>query len=170
MGLETDITGTLVIPAKVETIGEFAFRLTKLTGLDLSRAVSLVTIGKRAFGEANLETIGEFAFYKTKLTGLDLSQAASLVTIGKRAFGEIYNLKGTLVIPAKVETIGEFAFYKTILTSLDLSQAALLVTIGKRAFGDTKLTGKIETPFKVPTYTKSGSTASFPSGVTIVKG
>merc|ERR1712194_356554 len=160
--LETDITGTLVIPAKVETIGEFAFRLTKLTGLDLSQAVSLVTIGKRAFGETNLEgtlviparvkTIGEFAFYKTMLTSLDLSQAASLV------------------IPAKVKTIGEFAFYKTILTSLDLSQAASLVTIGKRAFGDTKLTGKIETPFKVPTYTKSGSTASFPSGVTIVKG
>ena len=44
------------------------------------------------------------------------------------------------------------------------------MTIGKRAFGDTKLTGKIETPFKVPTYTKSGSTASFPPGVTIVKG
>merc|ERR1712086_783509 len=161
-------------------IGEFAFRLTKPTGLDLSQAVSLVTIGKRAFGETNLEgtlvipakveTIGEFAFYKTMLTSLDLSQAASLVTIGKRAFGEISNLEGTLVIPAKVKTIGEFAFYKTILTSLDLSQAASLVTIGKRAFGDTKLTGKIETPFKVPTYTKSGSTASFPSGVTIVKG
>merc|ERR1712085_203531 len=161
-------------------IGVRAFARTKLTRLDLSGAASLVTIGDTAFLEtditgtlvipAKVETIGEFAFNKTMLTSLDLSQAASLVTIGKRAFGEIYNLKGMLVIPAKVETIGEFAFYKTILTSLDLSQAASLVTIGKRAFGDTKLTGKIETPFKVPTYTKSGSTASFPSGVTIVKG
>merc|ERR1712085_96484 len=111
--LETDITGTLVIPAKVETIGEFAFRLTKLTGLDLSQAVSVVTIGKRAFGETNLEgtlvipakveTIGEFAFYKTMLTSLDLSQAASLVTIGKRAFGDT-KLTGKIETPFKVPT------------------------------------------------------------------
>merc|ERR1712194_873433 len=51
---ETNLEGTLVIPAKVETIGEFAFYKTILTGLDLSQAVSLVTIGKRAFGDTKL--------------------------------------------------------------------------------------------------------------------
>ena len=50
----TDITGTLVIPANVKTIGINAFRETKLTSLDLSQAASLVTIGIHAFEETNI--------------------------------------------------------------------------------------------------------------------
>ena len=52
----TDITGTLVIPAKVETIGYAAFYRTKLKGLDLSRAALLVSIG-------------DYVFYQTNITG-----------------------------------------------------------------------------------------------------
>ena len=114
----TSLTGTLKLGAAVKTIGVRAFARTKLTGLDLSDATSLVTIGDTAFLEtditgtlvipAKVETIGEFAFRLTKLTGLDLSQAVSLVTIGNRAFGET-NLEGTLVIPDNV-TIGANAF------------------------------------------------------------
>ena len=37
----TDLWGTLVIPAKVTTIGLYAFANTKLTNLDLSKATSL---------------------------------------------------------------------------------------------------------------------------------
>ena len=36
----TGLAGTLVIPAKLATIGPFAFESTKLTGLDLSKATS----------------------------------------------------------------------------------------------------------------------------------
>ena len=50
----TDITGTLVIPANVETIGYKAFYQTKLTGLDLSNAASLVSIGPYAFAKTDI--------------------------------------------------------------------------------------------------------------------
>ena len=38
-----------MIPANVETIGDGAFQSTKLTGLNLSQAASLVSIGIYAF-------------------------------------------------------------------------------------------------------------------------
>ena len=41
----TDLGGTLVIPAKLTTIGPSAFADTKLTHLDLSKAPSLAKIG-----------------------------------------------------------------------------------------------------------------------------
>ena len=53
---DTDITGTLSIPAKVKTIGYAAFMNTKLSNLDLSKAASLVSIGY-------------YAFHRTDITG-----------------------------------------------------------------------------------------------------
>ena len=157
---KTKLTGTLKLGAAVKTIGANAFRGTKLTGLDLSGAASLVTIGDYAFEytditgtlviPANVETIGEGAFYETKLTGLDLSQAASLVSIGNSAFSHTV-ITGTLMIPANVETIGNYAFYNTKLTGLDLWNAASLVSIGDFAFGRTDITGTLVIPAKVKT-------------------
>ena len=75
----------------VKTIGASAFAYTKLTGLDLSEATSLVEIMDNAFYATDLggtlvipatvTTIGDDAFEDTKLTGLDLSEATSLVKI-----------------------------------------------------------------------------------------
>ena len=48
---DTGLQGTLVIPSRVTKIGSEAFLSTKLTGLDLSDATSLVEIGLRAFSE-----------------------------------------------------------------------------------------------------------------------
>ena len=114
----TNLTGTLKLGAAVKTIGRAAFYKTKLTGLDLSDAASLESIGAAAFIytditgtlviPANVETIGEGAFLETKLTGLDLSNAASLVSIGYGAFFNT-DITGTIVIPANVE-IGDNAF------------------------------------------------------------
>ena len=91
-----DLTGTLKLGAAVKTIGKQAFYKTKLTGLDLSGAASLESIGDTAFSgtditgtlviPANVATIGDYAFSTNKLTGLDLSQAASLASIGDSAF------------------------------------------------------------------------------------
>ena len=82
-----------MISNTVTTIGPDAFYYTGLTGLDLSKATSLVEIGDRAFlGATNLAgtlavpntvtTIGTGAFANTKLdlfanTNLDLSKATS---------------------------------------------------------------------------------------------
>ena len=88
----TGLTGTLKVGAAIKTIGTSAFERTKLTGLDLSDATSLVEIGNGAFYAIDLKgtlvipakvtTIGDFAFANTKLGGLDLSKATSLVEIG----------------------------------------------------------------------------------------
>ena len=44
-----------MIPAKLTTIGPSAFENTMLTGLDLSKATSLVEIGNRAFLDTVLQ-------------------------------------------------------------------------------------------------------------------
>ena len=152
----TNLGGTLVIPAKVTTIGPSAFAgafdNTKLTNLDLSKATSLVEIGNGAFFATNLKgtlvisatvtTIGASAFQDSMLTGLDLSKATSLVEIGKCSFYAT-DLEGTLVIPATVTTIGSSAFTNTKLTGLELSDAAALVSIGDSAFSSTDLGGTL---------------------------
>ena len=88
----TKLTGTLKLGAAVKTIGTNAFYKTKLTGLDLSAAASLESIGDLASYDtdimgnlvipANVETIADHVFADIELTGLDLSDAASLVSIG----------------------------------------------------------------------------------------
>ena len=90
-----------MIPAKLTTIGPAAFQYTKLTGLDLSEATSLVEIGNGAFFGTGLDgtlvipdtvaSIGPFAFDSTELTGLDLSKATSLVEIGNGAFHDTHD-------------------------------------------------------------------------------
>ena len=150
-----DLTGTFKVGPAVKAIGAFAFAYTKLTGLDLSEATSLVSIGNNAFFSAfdlglatdlglaiptTVTTIGDEAFANTKLAGLDLSQATSLVEIGAWAFGNT-DLEGTLMIPTKVTKVGNSAFANTKLAGIDLSKATALVEIGARAFGDTDLAG-----------------------------
>ena len=51
----TNLTGTLRVGPAVQTIGARAFFGTKLTGLDLSEATSLVEIGDSAFLGTDLE-------------------------------------------------------------------------------------------------------------------
>ena len=80
----TGLTHTLKVGAAIKTIGTSAFASTKLGGLDLSKATSLVEIGDGAFSATDLEgtlvipakvtTIGYHAFKGTKLTGLDLER------------------------------------------------------------------------------------------------
>ena len=161
----TNLTGTLKVSPAVQTISARAFLGTKLTGLDLSEATSLVEIGAWAFVATGLEgtliipakltKIGPSAFDSAKLTGLDLSKATSLVEIGAWTFSGTW-FTGTLVIPATVATIGPCAFQHTKLTGLDLSNATSLVEIGSLAFYDTGLQGTLVIPSRV---TKIGSEA-----------
>ena len=84
----TNLTGTLKVGPVVQTIGDWAFFGTELTGLDLSEATSLVEIGDSAFFgtglagtlviPATVASIGQSAFDSAKLTGLNLSNATSL--------------------------------------------------------------------------------------------
>ena len=72
-----------MIPAKLTTIGPSAFENTKLTGLDLSEATSLVDIGA-------------CAFYGTVLGGtLVIPFPAKLTTIGPSAFHNTPSLRAS---------------------------------------------------------------------------
>ena len=112
-GSFTDLAGTLKVGAAIRTIGASAFANTRLAGLDLSEATSLVSIGDSAFFNTNLEgtlvipakvtTISNSAFSNTKLTSLDLSNAAALVEIEVAAFHGT-GLKGRIVAPFEVPT------------------------------------------------------------------
>ena len=69
---KSKLTGTLKLGAAVKKIGKNAFLKTKLTGLDLSDAASLVSIGAKAFRNTRITgtivtpftvpTIGDYAF------------------------------------------------------------------------------------------------------------
>ena len=100
---------------------------TELTGLDLSGATALVSIGGSAF-------------ISTGLMGLNLSGVAKLEAIGDHAFLGT-KLTGTLKVGSAIKTIGAYAFSGTELTGLDLSGATALVSIGDYAFSNNiKLT------------------------------
>jgi uncharacterized protein YjbI with pentapeptide repeats len=148
----TTLTGILKVGPVVTSIGSNAFAGTDLTGLDLSEATALVTIGISAFYYATkltgtlkvgpaVTSIGFYAFSSNDLTGLDLSEATALQTIGEWAFYKNQQLTGTLKVGPAVTSIGSNAFYDTDLTGLDLSEATALVTIGDSAFGATALAG-----------------------------
>ena len=109
-----DLTGTLKLGPAVKTIGENAFNSNpNLTGLDLSQATSLVSIGDYAFYNsditgtivipANVKSIGTLAFYLNWKLTVDLSQAASLESIGSSAFLGTA-ITGTIVTPFNVPT------------------------------------------------------------------
>ena len=102
----TNLTGTLKVGPAVQTIGDWAFFGSRLTGLDLSEATALASVEDSAFYgsglagtlviPAKLAKIGPSAFQYTKLTHLDLSKAPSLAKIGDG----IFRGNGSLVISA----------------------------------------------------------------------
>ncbi len=137
------LTGNLVIPSSLTTIGQYAFYDTKITSLDLSQATSLTDISGRAFS-------------KTSITSLDLLQATSLTTIGQQVFDQCSSLTGNLVIPSSVTSIENYAFAETKITSLDLSQATNLIELAESTFKNcTNLSGNIVIPSSVTSISYS---------------
>ena len=149
------VTGTLKVGPAVTSIGARAFEYTDLTGLDLSDATALQTIGTNAFrgegafyGNAQLTgtlkvgpavtSIGDWAFQNTDLKELDISEATALTTIGEGAFYDT-QLTGTLKVGPAVTSIGEYAFYDTQLTGT-LKLGPAVTSIGTYAFAHTGVT------------------------------
>lgn len=91
------LTGKLVIPPSVKSIGREAFMGTNFSG-DLVIPNSVTVIGPSAFHQCN-------GFNGT------LTLSDNLERIGDNTFGNCYGLTGTLVIPGTVTAIGASAFY-----------------------------------------------------------
>ena len=148
----SNLTGSIIMPSTVKTIGALAFWGTDITGLTLNEG--LESIGESAFGgvtnltgtltiPSTVKTIGNYAFGQTGITGLTLNEG--LESIGEQAFWNVTNLTGTLTIPSTVKTIGKWAFRGTNITGLTLNEG--LESIGEETFSSiTNLTGNLTIP------------------------
>ena len=172
------ISGAVIIPETVQTIGAYAFYgCTDLTR-DLAIPDSVKTIDNAAFYGTGItaltlgkevQTIGESAFAAcTALTG-DLAIPDSVTTIGESAFSrkdpKNTNKISSIQFGKNVKTVGDCAFLGcTNVTSLRLNEG--LQEIGRYAFKDlTELTGGLFIP---ATVTKIGDGAFH--GCTKLKG
>jgi hypothetical protein len=136
-----ELSGELVIPNSVTTIGDGAFSRCLFTG-DLVIPNSVTTIGYKAFQ------------YCRSFTG-NLTLSNSLTTIGDRAFYNCNGFTNHLVIPDSVTSIGEMAFESCSgFTGVTLGNA--MTTIGRRAFlWCSGLTGSLTIPESITTISES---------------
>ena len=140
-----EITGSLVIPEGITTIGAYTFYRTAIT--DVTIPDSVTTIGKYAFAYTSLQsitipdsvtTIGKYAFsgiasctalvVGSGVTTMEFTVFASQTKlasvtlkegvreIGKQCFQNCSALK-TINIPASIKAIGNNAFYSAGITS-----------------------------------------------------
>lgn len=113
------LTGSLVIPDKIEVILYETFRNCGFTGT-LTLPKGLVEIGNYAFGntyfkgELNIPSsvmiIGMGAFNCTSFNG-SLILPSELVSLGEWAFNSCWRLSGIVEIPENIITIPESLFY-----------------------------------------------------------
>lgn len=140
------LSGDLIIPDSVTSIGDMAFH--KCTGLNgkLVLSENLTSIGKYAFYDCSgltgdlvlpdrITTIAENTFYGCKGFNGTLTLPANLTTIESAAFYGCENLTGKLVIPDGVTTIGGIAFYGCKSFTGDLVIPDSVTSIGAVAFG-----------------------------------
>lgn len=117
----TGLTGNLILPEGLTTIGEGTFQYCSgLTG-NLNIPEGVTTIGDYAFSFCSgftgslilpegLTTIGDSAFnYCTGFTG-NLTIPEGVTTIGEAAFSVCSSLSGSLILPESLTSIGDNAF------------------------------------------------------------
>lgn len=161
-----NLSGDLILPAKVTTIGDYAFQGCEFTGVTLPNSLTTISTGVFS-GMSNLSTIivpdsvtkiGNNAFeYCSNVTSITIPN--SVTSIGTYAFYECGKLT-SLNLPDSLTTIGNYACYLcNSLTSVRIPTK--LTTIGSYAFfGCTGLTEFTfpETVKTIGTYAFSGCT------------
>ncbi len=114
------VTGELVIPDSVQTIGRSAFEGTGFTSLNLGNSV---------------KEIGVSAFYNCATMTGDLVIPAAVTTIGENAFAST-GFNGKLDFQAQIEEFPAAIFKGLNFTSVSFSDS--VKTIGDRAFENCK--------------------------------
>lgn len=128
----------IALPAKLETIGEAAFKSSNITSVEIPATVT---------------TIGNAAFKLSKVATITLPE--ELKEISTEAFEK--SALTAITVPAKVTAIKNYAFNGCeALATADLSGAEKLETIGNNAFAGAKLLAAITIPAAV---TSIGSNA-----------
>ena len=118
---QTGITGELTLPASLKVIGSYAFNSTAISG-ELTLPASVTTIGNGAFSGCS------------QLSSLTFAEGTQLETIGVDAFNST-GIKGELTIPATVTSIGDAAFGGCQLTNVYMS-FEISSGISNKAFND----------------------------------
>lgn len=151
------LTGKLVIPPSVKSIGREAFMGTNFSG-DLVIPNSVGSIGYGAFSGCykfngtltlpkGLKVIESCAFNSCTMLKGNLTLPDNLTSIGNSAFYICRMLTGNLVIPKTVKSIGELAFAGCSGFNGTLTLHEGLETIGKNAFSScVGLTGDLNIP------------------------
>lgn len=139
------LTGNLVIPKTVKSIGERAFASCSGFKGTLTLHEGLETIGKKAFsscggltGDLNIpqtvRKISEGAFNNCSGFNGTLTLPGKLERIEPNAFYGCHGLKGNLVIPSTVTIIGENAFFSCKGFTGNLVIPNSVTVIGPKAF------------------------------------
>ena len=129
------LTGELVIPSTVTSIGDYAFEGTDYSSVKLPNA--LKTIGNYAFNNLPIEqrlvlpgkvtSVGTGAFAGTKITGLSIPDGVK--SIGAHAFADT-PIQGHLTIPDGITDLGEGAFMNTQISTAFLPNSVTTLSQG----------------------------------------
>ena len=125
------ITGAVNIPARIKTIGAFAF-----TGCNISS----LTFGGGNYALENV-TIGDYAFYGSGIETITFEENSKVVSIGESAFEGCSDLE-SVTIPASVTSVGDKAFKDSGLINVtfvgDATKATTLM-LGSALFSGCSL-------------------------------
>lgn len=158
-------TGNLVIDPSVKSIGDQAFRGSKITSVTIPNSVT--SIGDSAFQSSDLTAVvipnsvtslGKGAFYLSEISSVIISSA--IKEIRGNTFGSTRNLL-SVVIPYGVQTIGNSAFEFSELSSITIPKT--VISIGDFAFRFTNFT-----TFDIPDSVRSIGSNAFDSNVTSI--
>ena len=142
------IEGSFEIPAYVESIGFGAFENTKLSKVTFAKGINLLTLGWRAFFNAeniteislpeSLISIDYYAFAGCKnLTTVKFAENNKLKGIYEGAFFGCQRLKN-IIIPDSIVEISDYAFYGCMsLNSIPISDTSGIKGIYDYAFAYT---------------------------------
>lgn len=123
----SNLSGALILPDDVVTIGERAFHST--------------SIGSVTFN-ARLEQLCDESFYECNSLSCELHLPESLKYIGTRSFSNC-NFSGKLSLPKNLEYIGPTAFCKAGNFVGDLSIPEKIVSLSSEIFEDCTFSGSL---------------------------
>jgi len=139
---------SVIIPANVKTIGNYAFDKSSLESINFGESSLLETIGEGAFSytkitsvviPATVRKIGDVGFTGTTLESIVFEEGSLLETIGENAFSMCPWIT-SVVLPANLRIIGMYGFYTSVrLKSITFGEGSLLESIGEQAFTQTQL-------------------------------
>ena len=126
-GSKTTQTLTFAAPSELATIGDYAFNYSSYFSGDLAIPASVTSIGKNAF-----------ASYGSSLSSatlaLTFAPSSRLTAIGESAFSSCSKFSGDLTLPDSVTSIGSSAFSGCSGFDGTLTLPAALTAIGSSAF------------------------------------